>query len=612
LIADLARLEKLIALLEPMNGVPFVEPPAEPGKQGVVTGTREFIPVEPRPQSGAVGVGGVIDVALEVYVPISQAQLDLLEQSYTALLDSVYDGLLLQTRLKPYLDAITLDIGEDGLSFDTSGMERLFIERGDSYPVEAIRELSDLVRVGKTLLSAIEWDYIPLLSNLADKISSADLAACAQEGMIFTVASGKFDGDSEDNIILGQEEADSLGGGNGNDVLIGGKGNDTLDDGYGNDTYVLRKGSGQDVINNYDYGSGTIDTIRFGDVKSDALTGLYRSGNDLVVTYGDSDSVTIRNHFYSVYYQVERFVFADGETRSSTELLEGSLLTLSSGDDSVSFGNENDRIDALAGNDSIHGGNGNDIIYGRAGEDTLYGDNGEDILDGGLDNDTLDGGYGSDTYILRKGSGQDVINNYDYDSATTDTIRFEDVKSDALTGIERSGNDLVIFYGDSDSVTIRNHFYSVYYQVERFVFSDGVTLSASELYARPVQETPKDDETLTDIDNSEVVGENALSQEDSGADSDGSSGGEDQEIIFTDTEDTLALDVPGTAGAEEEEAPQTFALDGALPTDALLDDDAAASGETAAGETDDSADHEATTLQVVGVDDEVAPQDYGV
>ena len=57
-------------------------------------------------------------------LPIAQAQLDLLTQSYAALRQSVYDGLLLDTRLKPYMEAIGIVTDTAGnLSLDFTGME---------------------------------------------------------------------------------------------------------------------------------------------------------------------------------------------------------------------------------------------------------------------------------------------------------------------------------------------------------------------------------------------------------------------------------------------------------------------------------------------------------
>jgi hypothetical protein len=47
----------------------------------------------------------------------------LLDAAYTALKESVYGALVMQTRLKPYLDQIGLSIGESGIALDFSAME---------------------------------------------------------------------------------------------------------------------------------------------------------------------------------------------------------------------------------------------------------------------------------------------------------------------------------------------------------------------------------------------------------------------------------------------------------------------------------------------------------
>jgi hypothetical protein len=47
----------------------------------------------------------------------------LLDAAYTALKESVYGALVMQTRLKPYLDQISLSIGESGIALDFSAME---------------------------------------------------------------------------------------------------------------------------------------------------------------------------------------------------------------------------------------------------------------------------------------------------------------------------------------------------------------------------------------------------------------------------------------------------------------------------------------------------------
>ncbi|MDR2031997.1 MAG: putative Ig domain-containing protein [Azoarcus sp.] len=167
------------------------------------------------------------------------------------------------------------------------------------------------------------------------------------------------------------------------------------------------------------------------------------------------------------------------------------------GNDRLYGDNGNDSVQGEAGNDTLYGGNGldwleggdgNDILYGGAdddllhgniGNDTLYGEAGNDLLDGGIGSDTLDGGAGNDVYLLRIGAGVDTISNSD--GTGIDTLRFEDVASDELRQLRKSGNDFIIDYGESDSVTLKNHFSGAAYQIDRFEFSDGLALTVPEI-----------------------------------------------------------------------------------------------------------------------------------
>ena len=47
----------------------------------------------------------------------------LLDAAYAALKDSVYGALVMQTRLKPYLNGIGLSIDQSGIALNFSGME---------------------------------------------------------------------------------------------------------------------------------------------------------------------------------------------------------------------------------------------------------------------------------------------------------------------------------------------------------------------------------------------------------------------------------------------------------------------------------------------------------
>ena len=120
-------------------------------------------------------------------------------------------------------------------------------------------------------------------------------------------------------------------------------------------------------------------------------------------------------------------------------------------------------------------------LSGNSAVNTLSGSSGNDTLDGGAGNDSLTGGSGSDTYIFRIGSGQDTVNNYDTSRNRIDTVRFEDVASTELRGVRRSGNDLIIEYGATDSIAIKNHYSGTSYHINRFIFSNGVTWTSAQL-----------------------------------------------------------------------------------------------------------------------------------
>jgi hypothetical protein len=121
---------------------------------------------------------------------------------------------------------------------------------------------------------------------------------------------------------------------------------------------------------------------------------------------------------------------------------------------------------------------GDDVLIGGSGDDYLVGDDGlpgggNDWLDGGAGNDWLEGGSGDDTFVFRRGSGMDTVEDFDqtYPSPTSsttvhtndhDVIRFEGglfANFDALVAsgdMTQSVTDVVIKYGANDQVTMLN------------------------------------------------------------------------------------------------------------------------------------------------------------
>ena len=73
----------------------------------------------------------------------------------------------------------------------------------------------------------------------------------------------------------------------------------TFQDGAnGNDTYLFGRGSGQDIIYDYDKTAGNVDTILLNSDISPADVTFHKSDYDLVLSINDtSDTLTVSNWF---------------------------------------------------------------------------------------------------------------------------------------------------------------------------------------------------------------------------------------------------------------------------------------------------------------------------
>lgn len=93
-------------------------------------------------------------------------------------------------------------------------------------------------------------------------------------------------------------------------TFVMGKGNDTLTGGYSNDTLVFSRGDGQDVF--ADTASMDHDKIVFSDIRASEVT-LKKSGNDLLISLGSGDGITVKQHFgFMAAGTVDSLEFSDG------------------------------------------------------------------------------------------------------------------------------------------------------------------------------------------------------------------------------------------------------------------------------------------------------------
>jgi len=484
-----------LAMLEAFNGSRFFQF-APPGGE-----TRGNF------QLGAGTVVGAGETAHRVHaVRPSAAQVELLEQAWESLAESTYFQLVLQTRLKPYLDSIELVMEGDEIRFDSTAMSLMLQETKATDPARALGDLVDLMRTATPSLEAVGFDAIGILGAwIVEWQSDADmLREVADWGVIYAtsqtaggdtaivdvvlglegqgtlVASegndrvfGGFANDSlygqgGDDQLQGGAGSDKLFGGAGHDLLEGGAGDDLLsgdigddlldggdgDDllsgGAGNDTYLYGRDEGDDTIyRDYQDPAGKLNVLQFkaGVALEDVLA--KRFGEDLLLSIaGSDDGVKVVGFFHldspaNPSNPVQQVRFEDGRILDLDDIKAMALAP-------------NDSDQTLTGYDS------DDHIDGAGGDDVLDGRAGDDVLDGGTGDDVLYGGAGNDTHLFGRGDGADTISpDYQYEPNGTqfNVLQFKAGVAMEDVQVLRSGDHLVLsLAGTADQVTVQRFF----------------------------------------------------------------------------------------------------------------------------------------------------------
>ncbi|BCK87235.1 hypothetical protein MIZ01_1007 [Sideroxyarcus emersonii] len=346
-------------------------------------------------------------------------QTKMLDDTYAILRDAVYQALLPQTRLLPYLDAVGLKQEGGDLVYDFVNVRELFQAQILANPDKAIADLVEFDRYGKDYFQGSDWEAQgwQLLGDTLNDIALTDPAHTLSPAILKTLADFNIRMDGQANfksnaeVQIAKADGSTLNAAWNGSVLVGNAGNDVLNGGYyGNN--ILIGGAGDDVIN-----GGTL----------------------------------------------------------ATNILDGGA-----GDDVLKGGWYNDTLRGGDGNDSLDGGWANDILDGGAGDDTLNGDTGNDVLTGGTGNDILKGGSGSDTYVYNKGDGTDTI--IDSSNWHTDTNILQlgaGITADNLFVTYDSATGTVLLdMGNGDSIHIGNPNDLV---VQTIQLADGSTLDVDTL-----------------------------------------------------------------------------------------------------------------------------------
>ncbi|WP_411878273.1 calcium-binding protein [Polaromonas sp. YR568] len=292
-------------------------------------------------------------------------------------------------------------------------------------------------------------------------------------------------GGGGNDTLAGGLGDDFLGGGEGDDTLDGGLGDDTLEGGIGNDTYVFGRGSGRDVIYDYEEGAGNTNTLRFDATVSAADIKVTRDDGNLYLSIdGTEDRVTVYGWFYDDENRIEQVEFADGTVWQQTDLLDRMVFVVNGteGGDYLVGTALADEIQGLGGNDTLYGNDGNDVLDGGAGDDSLQGGDGDDALEGGAGADQLQGNAGSDVYLFGRGAGRDSIYDYDQAGGDVDIIRFDATVAAADIRVTRDdGNLYLSIDGTADRITLENWLYGDENKAKQVEFSDGTVWDAAML-----------------------------------------------------------------------------------------------------------------------------------
>lgn len=268
------------------------------------------------------------------------------------------------------------------------------------------------------------------------------------------------------DFITGDNQANKIYAKDGNDTINAKGGNDYIDGATGNNTYLFKAGDGKDIIS-YDNRGAGFDTIVLDTIQSNDIV-LTKNQNNLIINYGNGDSITLVGALDTASTKVVNVKFADTQV-SLAELLKRPI--------------ESD-ISATS-SEYIYGWRGADHMVGDEKSNALYGYEGDDYLEAKTGNDSLDGGKGNNTYVFNINDGKDSIN-YDYVNTTeNDTIIIHGVSSTGVM-LYRQGDNLITKYSDNDSITLNNALRVDATKQVNIQFDDK-TIALADLLATPLK-----------------------------------------------------------------------------------------------------------------------------
>ena len=459
-----------------------------------------------------------------------------LENSYRELVESRYASVLAQSRLLPLYQAASFTYAASGFAVAVDLRNVLPILQ-DQLLVDAHnaqQQLQDFMRSLRGLGLGNTAGYLAFREQLL--LHDADLKSVIDRGgydapAIVAVGSHTV-GNNFANVIVGAEVPgdgylnaingndiiygsardevlfqengngwlDGGGGddrilaGAGDDVLDGGSGDDQLEGEAGNDVYLLRPGTGADVVSD----EQGVNRIFVGGAVGPAELGVQRRREDLVVYLpAQGGRLTVHNYFSDDgVLRVSAIEFGDGTRWESAEITRRvASVTAIAGNPVVGTPGDDTRLHGSALDELLQGLAGNDLLQGWGGFDTFIGGPGDDRFESWRSaGESGVGKVNPGIYIFNHGDGHDVINDHDGTLSDVDRIVFgANIAPEDVSVGYHDGDLLLTLVASGESIRIEGFISSAAQIIERIEFSDGTVWDPAYIRTRLLTGTTGDD-----------------------------------------------------------------------------------------------------------------------
>jgi len=244
--------------------------------------------------------------------------------------------------------------------------------------------------------------------------------------------------------VTGTSGNDTLSGTSGADLIDGKGGNDSVVGNGGNDTFIFNAGYGQLAINE-NYSNSQQPVLQLGAGITASAVHVTSDGTSLFLIDGISgDEITLVDELQNANDGVQVVTFADGTSLTAAQLNQMEMT-------------------------------------GTTGNETLYGTSGADLIDGKGGSDSVVGEGGNDTFVFNSGYGSLEINEA-YTSGQQPVLQLGAGITASSLHVTESANNLIVTDGISgDQITLDKMWSTNGYGVASVQFSDGTTLTASQL-----------------------------------------------------------------------------------------------------------------------------------